>query len=105
LANKQISIGTVIAQHVTDHLAARLMQGRECELIAISSVLQENPFPAFDDSADSPKPVETTQRVPISHNVLWIEWEDGIAYRRGLGTVSPAGWALGGIEEIDVILG
>lgn len=21
------------------------------------------------------------------HNVLWIEWKDGVAYRRGLGRV------------------
>jgi len=105
LANTQVSIGTVIAQHVTDPLVARLMKGKACELIAISSVLQENSFQALDDRTDSPNPAETTQRVPISYNVLWIEWEEGIAYRRGLGTVSLAGWALGSIEEIDVILG
>jgi hypothetical protein len=38
------------------------------------------------------------------HNVLWIEWEDGIAYRRGLGRVVDDIWKQQHVEEITLIL-
>jgi hypothetical protein len=36
---------------------------------------------------------------------LWIEWEDGIAYRKGLGRIVKAAWETLNKEEIDLILG
>ena len=39
------------------------------------------------------------------YHVLWIEWEDGIAYRRGLGRVLKAAWDRMATEEIDLVLG
>ena len=39
------------------------------------------------------------------YNVMHIEWENGIAYRRGVGTVYKAMWESQALEEIDVILG
>ncbi|KAH8676521.1 heterokaryon incompatibility protein-domain-containing protein [Tricladium varicosporioides] len=38
-------------------------------------------------------------------NVLWIEWADGIAYRKGVGKVLKAMWEQLSLEEVDVILG
>ena len=38
-------------------------------------------------------------------HVMWIEWEDGIAYRKAVGTVYEAMWDSLVREDIDVILG
>lgn len=37
--------------------------------------------------------------------VLWIHWEDGIAYRRGLGRVLKYAWEREVVDEIDLVLG
>lgn len=37
--------------------------------------------------------------------VLWIEWEDGIAYRRALGRVEKGVWEATPLEDIDIVLG
>lgn len=37
--------------------------------------------------------------------VLWIEWEQDIAYRRGIGRVKSEAWEAHGLESIDLILG
>jgi hypothetical protein len=39
------------------------------------------------------------------YNVLWIEWKDGIAYRKGLGRVSKEAWESMDLEAVDVLLG
>lgn len=38
-------------------------------------------------------------------NVLWVEWEDGIAYRKGYGRVMKSAWEAQGPEMIDLTLG
>jgi hypothetical protein len=43
-------------------------------------------------------------RIGLYH-VLWIEWEDGIAYRKGLGRVLKKAWDQMETEEIDLVLG
>lgn len=40
-----------------------------------------------------------------SHNIMLIEWVDGIAYRRGLGKVEKADWAQVETREKCIILG
>lgn len=37
--------------------------------------------------------------------VLWIQWENGIAYRRGLGRVLKDAWEREVVDEIDLVLG
>lgn len=37
--------------------------------------------------------------------ILWIEWEDGIAYRKGIGKVWADCWESADKEEIDIRLG
>jgi len=39
------------------------------------------------------------------YNVLWIEWTDGIAYRKGVGFVTKEAWEAADRELIDVELG
>lgn len=39
------------------------------------------------------------------YNVLWIGWEDGIAYRKGLGRVYKEVWEAQDLEWIDLTLG
>lgn len=39
------------------------------------------------------------------YNVLWIEWEEGIAYRRGIGRIEAQAWERQHLEHIDVVLG
>lgn len=37
--------------------------------------------------------------------VLWIEWESGVAYRRGLGRVEREAWEKQDLEDIHLMLG
>ncbi|KAK4177797.1 heterokaryon incompatibility protein-domain-containing protein [Triangularia setosa] len=39
------------------------------------------------------------------YNVLWVEWRDGIAYRKGIGTIWKEGWHRHNQEVRDIILG
>ncbi|KAF2877172.1 heterokaryon incompatibility protein-domain-containing protein, partial [Massariosphaeria phaeospora] len=38
-------------------------------------------------------------------NVLWIEWIDGVAYRRGVGHILTSAWEAQATEKIEVVLG
>jgi hypothetical protein len=38
-------------------------------------------------------------------NVLWIEWEEGIAYRKAYGRVMKSAWEAQELEWIDLTLG
>lgn len=39
------------------------------------------------------------------YNVLWVAWEDGIAYRKGVGRVWKPMWEEADLIETDVVLG
>jgi hypothetical protein len=39
------------------------------------------------------------------YNVMWVEWEDGIAYRKAIGRAFEHVWDAAGSEEVDVRLG
>ena len=39
------------------------------------------------------------------YNVLWIKWENAIAYRHGLGRVLKSIWESQGLEVVNVVLG
>lgn len=43
--------------------------------------------------------------IPQLYNVLWIEWLDGVAYRKGVGEVKRAVWETRAVESIELILG
>ena len=40
-----------------------------------------------------------------AYNVLWIEWEDGVAYRKAIGHVWKDEWDAADTEEVDIRLG
>ncbi|KAI8935091.1 hypothetical protein NX059_007686 [Plenodomus lindquistii] len=39
------------------------------------------------------------------YNILWIEWKDDVAYRKGLGVIFQHAWDAAETDEIDVRLG
>jgi hypothetical protein len=73
--------------------------GTRCDLVAISEGSNSSPpDPMVDLHGDWPYLKEF-------YNVLWIEWVDGIAYRKALGKVAKNVWDSHPEEWIDVILG
>ena len=49
--------------------------------------------------------IRDTADVYHFYNVMWLAWEDGIAYRRGLGRVWKPMWGKQRLKEMDVVLG
>lgn len=39
------------------------------------------------------------------YNVMWLAWEDGIAYRRGLGRIWKPMWEKQELNEMEIVLG
>jgi hypothetical protein len=66
--------------------------GQRFELIEISTGKRRN------------SPLSTSS-VQEFCDAMWIEWKDGVAYRRGLGTVNKHDWEAQDGEMIDVMLG
>ena len=42
---------------------------------------------------------------PQLYNVLWVEWIDGIAYRKGVGEVDRAAWQSQARDQVEMIIG
>ena len=84
-----------------------LLRLAHCELIAISmGIAQKN----LDEGTPLTIPEYNCEERPktysyLFYNVLWIEWEGGIAYRKGLGRVEDNMREAQPLEWIDVILG
>ena len=38
-------------------------------------------------------------------NVLWVDWKDGVAFRKGVGRVCREMWERQELETIDLVLG
>jgi hypothetical protein len=80
---------------------------QECELVSISQgVVNNSPktHPAWIDEWDLLDRPKLTEKYEF-HNVLWIIWENGIAYRQGLGRVMKEVWEQQKAEEILLVLG
>lgn len=67
--------------------------GYPCELVAISK------------GNDFVQPMEPDKEVYTFYNVLWVKWEDGIAYRRGMGRVKRETWENMDLKDVDLVLG
>lgn len=67
--------------------------GYSCKLVAISK------------GNDFVHPMEPEKEEYTFYNVLWVKWEDGIAYRRGVGQVKRETWESMELEDIDLVLG
>jgi len=39
------------------------------------------------------------------YGVLWVEWVDGVAYRKGCGYVRKEIWDSHKLEDVDLVLG
>ena len=109
------AIGAMLPNIFYEH---EIQNGELCELIAISwGKIREDPseeFPthfliyadwalrAWYRNVD----VEPTEANWFEfYNVLWIEWKDGIAYRKALGRVIKPAWERLDLDMIDVTLG
>ncbi|KAH6987226.1 heterokaryon incompatibility protein-domain-containing protein [Ilyonectria destructans] len=67
--------------------------GVSCDIVAVSRGLH---YP-------DPQPVE--RETWSFYNVLWVVWEDGIAYRKGVGRVMRSVWEGLQKEDISLVLG
>lgn len=78
---------------VTNYKSQPDETGYPCELVAISR------------GNDFVHPMEPGKEEYTFYNVLWVKWEDGIAYRRGVGSVKRETWESMELEDVDLILG
>lgn len=78
------------------------VQAQSCEFIAISRGYTRDGF-GFAEWGLDERPKEG--KWYEFYNVLWIRWEDGIAYREGTGRIVKCVWEGEPRESIDVILG
>ncbi|KAH6876404.1 heterokaryon incompatibility protein-domain-containing protein [Thelonectria olida] len=67
--------------------------GMCCEVVAVSRGLN---FP-------DPQPVE--EETWSFMNVLWVSWDDGVAYRRGVGRVQRSAWEAVKKADVSLVLG
>jgi len=81
-------------------------QGSKCELLAISmlsaaqSSLTTSKIPEMNVFSEL-----KSEDPAVFYNVLWVEWENGIAYRKALGRVFKDAWEKQDLEEIEIALG
>jgi hypothetical protein len=85
-------------------------KGDPCELMAISKGSLRKEEPTGYPGRKLLQEVNTFSELKDKeyyefYNVLWIEWEDGIAYRKALGRVMKEAWERQNFEEADILLG
>lgn len=85
---------TGIATEPTDEYLSKI------EIVAVSMTRSESKT-RNKETGRSEKPFVTTEAV----NVLWIEWENSIAYRRAAGSVQKKHWEQLELEDLDLVLG
>ncbi|KAF4784448.1 heterokaryon incompatibility protein [Colletotrichum scovillei] len=80
--------------------------GETCGLVEISSGSAENQ-PREDVGFDGWEEAEFARHRGKYKfvNVLWVEWRDGVAYRKALGRVWEAAWARVASEGVQITLG
>jgi len=91
-----------------NHIASNDTSGNRisCEVIAISAghaanIISEKFLLPEWEHPDRPKDTPLYEYI----NVLWIQWELGIAYRKAVGRVLKTAWKGLELEWIDVVLG
>lgn len=80
---------------------------RMCELVSISKGSVNNSQDTHSNWIDEwylPERPKLTERYYF-RNVLWIQWNDGIAYRHGLGRVVEEAWQRQNFEKIILVIG
>lgn len=78
-----------------------------CELVAISAGYAIEGFPAYaiDEWEIKQRPKGSPGKKYEYYNVLWVEWKDGVAYRKASGRVMKSAWEAQDLEEVDLVLG
>ncbi len=54
---------------------------------------------------DFPEPKGAAEELYTFYDMLWVGWEDGVAYRRGAGLVRKDAWEESEKEDIYLVLG
>jgi hypothetical protein len=103
--NAGLQTGVIESLFVSQY---RYEEGDPCELIAISK--GSLGAPQTKDGIELFAEVEAFPQLKDKetyefYNVLWIEWKDGIAYRKALGRVMKEAWERQDFEEVDILLG
>lgn len=80
--------------------------GETCELIALSlgAARIDRGYPGILSEWHMPN-LPFNAGIYRFYFVLWIEWKEGIAYRKAIGTVFKDVWENQILEDIDIILG
>jgi hypothetical protein len=74
--------------------------GRTVELVAINHTVHHSKT-LNEELQRYDHPIERKERV----TVLWVEWEDGVAYRLACGYVDKGAWESLSPAAVDLILG
>ena len=96
----------ILESNITMEADVLLLKGLTCETILVSTEAVKREFiPLITytemDFCDAIKPMQVYE----FYNVLWIEWQDGIARRKAIGRVWKEAWDMQTSEKVDVILG
>lgn len=54
---------------------------------------------------DGDSPLIDDKDVCTFYNILWVEWINGVAYRRGVGRVIRTAWESMEKKDVELILG
>ena len=82
------------------------LKGQPCELIALSLAMADNKgdyFGLLDEWKMPERPKDS--EFYLFYYVMWIEWENAIAYRKAVGTVYKTVWEKQVREDVDIVLG
>ena len=79
--------------------------GVKVEVVAISRGHIPN-----DEFQHAPAEMDIEERPKVGelyefYNVLWVEWKDGVAYRRAHGRVEKGVWEGLEVEAVELVLG
>ncbi|KAM3071685.1 hypothetical protein ACMFMG_009557 [Clarireedia jacksonii] len=113
----ELELGTDSISHTArdgshDPIINHSIEAKTIELVAISRgcTVQSIPNPevwqyACSELHHEEAPDFHEEKPYEFYNCLWIEWKEGIAYRKALGRVEKSIWEGLDLEEIDLILG
>jgi hypothetical protein len=96
----------------SEHFAGCLRLNRESEespryeLVAVSTGwLRADQLDTADESSRDSFAADFVGRPYEFYNVLWVEWRDGIAYRKAVGRVVKDIWRVKATRDVDLVLG
>ncbi|KAK0741827.1 heterokaryon incompatibility protein-domain-containing protein [Apiosordaria backusii] len=85
----------------------RSLEGMRLTLVAVALVAfheTDMRYPILMRELEHPERPRGTPSYEYYY-VMWVEWKDGIAYRRGLGTVAKSIWEAQDRQDIHLMLG